>query len=107
MNSPRAVPRLTKGQRLAVLAVTSEACRWSYRAVGQRARAEAVSALRAVSVDPVVLGACLGNALIMLQHAGVPAARGLVDLYRAAGADEEVAAAIVVSQQRSSTGGPA
>ena len=84
---------LTAEQRLAVVQVSVAAHDWVFGKRRNRSRTEAVAALQQISTDPVVLGVALGYALANIELDGLQAYQRLAELYRAAGADEQVATA--------------
>jgi hypothetical protein len=82
---------LDQRRRLELSKIAGAGQRWAFDEWKGRPRAEAVGALHAVSRDPVLYGLALGGALAQLEEYPQwgPA---LVELYRACGADEDVAA---------------
>jgi hypothetical protein len=82
---------LDSTQRMALAKVSGAGQLWAFGRLKNRPRDEAVAALRAITRDPVVFGIALGGALH--QADAEPWGPALVDLFRAAGADEQVAAA--------------
>jgi hypothetical protein len=85
-------PHLTKTQRMAVAKISGSADRLTVGRDKHVSRAEAIAELHEITTDPVALGTVLGNRLYRVEREG---ASGLatVDLLRAAGADEDAAAA--------------
>ena len=84
---------LTADQRLTLERVVAIGVRW---AVGGRSglrHEDAVAALRQVTSDGVVLGVALGTALAAAESDGWRSYHELAEMYRSAGADEQVAAA--------------
>lgn len=81
---------LDRRQRMAVAEVTGHADRL-LSGLGRPADEHAVAELHAISTDPVVYGIALGNALAALERGGSDHLQPLADVYRAAGADVEVA----------------
>jgi hypothetical protein len=82
---------LDKRRRLERAKISGEGQRFAFGDWKDRPRAEAVAALHAITRDPVLYGLALGGALAQLEEYPQwgPA---LVELYRACGADEDVAA---------------
>jgi hypothetical protein len=89
---------LDAAQRMALARISGIGQRWAFGDHRDRPRTEAVAAIHAVTRDPVVLGIALGGAIH--QTEAEPRGQGLVELYRAAGADEDVAA-VNLAWQRS------
>jgi hypothetical protein len=93
---------LDQRSRLALAKIAGEGQRWAFGDWRDRPRAEAVAALHAITKDPVVFGLALGAALAQLEERpNTPPA--LVELYRACGADEDVAARNLQWQRTRST----
>ena len=90
---------LTAEQQLAVAQVTVAAQGWVTGDRRYPPRGEAVAALHKISTDPAVLGVALGCALAHVELDGMRAYQRLAELYRAAGADERVAAAYLERQR--------
>ncbi|GGQ42875.1 hypothetical protein [Couchioplanes azureus] len=98
--------KLSDQQRLALAAVTGAGQRWCFGSFKHRPRDEAVASLQQIA-DPVVLGVAMAGALAMAQIDGWEAARQLARLYGEAGADREVAAAVLAwHHEQSRTGEP-
>jgi hypothetical protein len=100
----RAVPApseadLTSEQRSALAQLAVAAQEWVFGHRRSRSRTDAVAALREISTDPVVLGIALGRALANVELDGMRAYQRLAELYRTAGADEQVAAADLQRQR--------
>jgi hypothetical protein len=79
------IPRMPSDQRMALSRATGAAELWAIGRYRDRPRDEAVAALHEITRDPFVLGVGMGLALAD-DHPAV------VELYRAAGADEAAAA---------------
>jgi hypothetical protein len=85
-------PDLNAEQQAAVARLRVAAAEWVFGDRRNGSRTEAVAALREISTDPAVLGVVLGRALAHVELDGMRVYRRLAELYRAAGADEQVAA---------------
>ncbi|GIE75786.1 hypothetical protein Aph02nite_17360 [Actinoplanes philippinensis] len=81
---------LSREQRMAVAAVTGHAERL-LSGLGRPVDEHAVAELHAIATDPVVYGIALGNVLAAIERGGWDHLQPMADLYRAAGADAEVA----------------
>ena len=90
---------LNAEQQLAVAQLTVAALGWVIGDRRYRSRDEAIAALHEISTDPAVLGVALGRALAHVELDGMRAYQRLAELYRAAGADERVAAAYLERQR--------
>ncbi len=82
---------LTAEQRMALAKVSGLAQRYAWGVLAERPRAEALQDLWSITWDPIVFGVALGAALANVELDEWPLAHALVDLHRAAGADEHVA----------------
>ncbi|MFI7547197.1 hypothetical protein [Actinoplanes sp. NPDC049599] len=91
--------RLAKGQRLELAAVSGTGRRWTFGPLKDRPHGDAVAAVRAESTDPVVLGHAMGTALAASELDEEPRAQVLAGLYESAGADLDVAAAVLAWQR--------
>jgi hypothetical protein len=69
--------------------------RWTFGPLADRPREDAIAELHAVNRDHVVLG----HALVAVQLDGWPGYDRLAELYRAAGADAQVAASELAWQR--------
>lgn len=69
--------------------------RWTFGPLADRPREDAIAELHAVTRDHVVLG----HALVAVQLDGWPGYDRLAELYRAAGADAQVAASELAWQR--------
>jgi hypothetical protein len=82
---------LDQRRRLALAKIAGAGQRWAFGDWRDRPREAAVADLHAITRDPVLYGLALGGALAQLEEwPRTPPA--LVELYRACGADEDVAA---------------
>lgn len=81
---------LTAGQRMAIARVTGHADRL-VSGLGRPVDEHAVAELHAIATDRVVYGIALGNVLAAIERGGWEHLQPMADLYRAAGADAEVA----------------
>jgi hypothetical protein len=91
---------LTAERRVALERIMGIGQQWTFGDCSDRPREEAIAALRAVTCDGVVLGVALGVALAAFEFDGWPLYCKLAELYRAAGADEHIAA-VELAWQRS------
>jgi hypothetical protein len=83
---------LTSTQRLQLAKVSGTGQLWCFGAMKDRPRPEAIAAIHEESRDPAVLGIALGAALAAVELDGWVWNERLAELYRAAGADEQIAA---------------
>ena len=90
---------LTVEQRVALKRIMGIGHRWTFGNCSDRPRGEAIAALHASTRDGVVLGVALGVAMAAFEFDGWPLYRNLAELYRAAGADEHIAAVELTSQR--------
>jgi hypothetical protein len=90
---------LTAEQQSALEALMGIGQQWMFGARSDRPPEQAIAALHACTRDRVVLGLARGVALAAFEFDGWPPYRDLAELYRAAGADEEVAA-VELARQR-------
>jgi hypothetical protein len=81
---------LDQRRRLALAKIAGAGQRWAFGDWKGRPCAEAVAALHAVTRDPVLYGLALGGAMADLEE-WPQKGPALVELYRACGADEDVA----------------
>ena len=72
---------------------------WTFGNCSERPREEAIAALHALTRDGVVLGVARGVALAAFEFDGWPSYCELAELYKAAGADEHIAAAELARQR--------
>jgi hypothetical protein len=82
--------KLTSRQRLDLAKISGIGQRRALGPDRDRGLEEALAELREVTRDPMILGLALGSALAVAEAQEWQ--QPLVDLYRAAGADEQVAA---------------
>jgi hypothetical protein len=90
---------LTVEQRAALERIMGIGQQWTFGNRSDRPREEAIAALHALTCDRAVLGVALGVALAAFEFDGWPSYRKLAELYRAAGADEHIAAVELASQR--------
>jgi hypothetical protein len=90
---------LTAEQRLAVERVVGIGVLWTIGARSDMLESDVIAAMHAASRDGVVLGVALGTALAAAELDGWRRYRELAELYRKAGADEQVAAAELAWQR--------
>jgi hypothetical protein len=83
---------LTAEQRVELDQIMGIGQQWTFGNCPDRPREEAIAALHAVTRDGVVLGVALGVALAAFEIDGWPSYCELAELYRAAGADDHIAA---------------
>lgn len=83
---------LAQDQRLRLAMISGHGQRLALGTLEHLPSPDAIAQLHAITRDPVVYGVALGAALANVELDGWAHAAALVDLYRAAGADEEVAA---------------
>jgi hypothetical protein len=81
---------MSREQRMAVASVTGHAERL-LSGLGRPADEHAVAELHAITTDPIVYGIALGNVLAAIERGGWGHMQPIAELYRAAGADVEVA----------------
>ncbi len=84
---------LTAEQQSALARITEIGMRWTVGSRCDRPRDDVVAELHSVTRDRAVLGVALGIAMGAAELDGWSSYRKLAELYRAAGADEQVAAA--------------
>lgn len=82
---------LEKRRRIALAKIAGDGQRWAFGDWRDRPRAEAIASLLAITDDPVLYGLALGGALAHREE-WPDTSTALVELYRACGADEQVAA---------------
>lgn len=85
--------QLSSERRMQLATLSGTAQRWGIGALRDRPLDEAVAALHEITRDPLVLGVALGNAMAGVELDGYASYARLVEMFRAAGADEDVAAA--------------
>ena len=90
---------LTAEQRAALERIMGIGQQWTFGNRSDRPREEAIAALHALTRDRAVLGVALGLALAAFEFDGWPSYCKLAELYRAAGADEHIAAVELASQR--------
>lgn len=90
--------KLTGRQRMAVAKISGAAELLTIGRYRDTPRDRAVAQLHAISDDPAVLGAALGNVLYRIAVES-PGYQVTADLLRAAGADEDAAAARLAWQR--------
>lgn len=91
-------PDLTSGQRMALARISGAAQLLSIGRERDMRRDWAVARLHGISTDPAVLGAALGDVLRRIEVES-PTYAVTAELLRAAGADEDVAAARLAWQR--------
>jgi hypothetical protein len=84
---------LTADQRQTLARVVAVGVRWTVGGGSGLSQEDTVAALRQVTHDGVVLGVALGTALAAAELDGWRSYGELAEVYRSAGADEQVAAA--------------
>jgi hypothetical protein len=82
--------QLSHAQRMAVASASGHAERMIF-GLGRPVDEHAVDELHAITTDPAVYGMLLGTVLGRMDRRGWEYLQPLADLYRAAGADPEVA----------------
>jgi hypothetical protein len=90
---------LTAEQRAALERIIGIGQQWTFGNRSDRPREEAIAALHALTRDRAVLGVALGVALAAFEVDGWLSYCKLAELYRAAGADEHIAAVELASQR--------
>ena len=90
---------LTAEQQAALERIMGIGQQWTFGNRSDRPREEAIAALQALTRDRAVLGVALGVASTAFEFDGWPSYRKLAELYRAAGADEHIAAVELASQR--------
>ena len=90
---------LTAEQRVALERIMGIGQQWTFGSRSDRPQEEAIAALHASTRDRAVLGVALGVALAAFEFDGWPSYCKLAELYRAAGADEHIAAVELASQR--------
>lgn len=82
---------LDQRRRLELAKISGAGQRWTFGDLRDLPQAEAVAALHTITRDPVLYGLALGGALADLEE-NPQWGPALIELYRACGADEDVAA---------------